>query len=112
MQRLLFALAAALAAGEALASCGATFCMVNTGWQAQGAWTEPGVRLDLRYEYIDQDQARAGSRRVDVGRIPQHHDEVRSLNRNWVASLDWGLSPEWGVTAALPVVSPGRFGPM
>jgi hypothetical protein len=95
--------ACALAA-EAGASCGTAFCMVNTNWNVQGVWTEPGLRLDLRFEYIDQDQPRAGSKRVGVGEIPQHHDEIRTLNRNWLATLDYTFNEAWGVSATLPVI--------
>jgi hypothetical protein len=91
-------------AGEAAASCGAAFCMVNTSWNIQGAWTDPGLRLDLRYEYIDQDQPRAGSRKVGVGEVPQHHDEVRTINRNWLATADYSFNESWGVSTTLPVL--------
>lgn len=105
MRKLLWAsLTLVVFMGEAAASCGAAFCMVNTGWHTQGAWTEPGARFDLRFEYIDQDQPRAGSRRVGVGEISQHHDEIRTINRNWLAALDYGFSPEWGVSATLPLI--------
>ena len=89
---------------EARASCGASFCMVNTSWSVQGAWTEPGLRLDLRYEFIDQDQPRQGSSKVGVGQVPQHHDEVRTINRNWLATLDYAFDGQWGIAATLPVI--------
>src|SRR5438045_2605341 len=89
-------------AGNAAASCGSAFCMVNTNWNAQGAWIEPGARLDLRYEYIDQDQPRAGRRAVGVGEIPQHHDEIRTINRNWLGTFDYTFNDKWGVSATLP----------
>src|ERR1700752_1910096 len=95
-------LATAVAGQEALGSCGSAFCMVNTGWNVHGAWTEPGLRLDLRYEFIDQSQPRHGSSKVGVGQIRQHHDEVRSVNRNWLATADYTFNDRWGVSATLP----------
>lgn len=59
---------------SAQASCGAAFCSVNTTFDVQGAWTEPGARLDLRYESINQNQPRSGSAKVGVGQIPRHHE--------------------------------------
>ncbi len=90
------------AAGPAAASCGSAFCMVNTNWGVQGVWNEPGLRADLRLEYIDQDQPRNGTRNVAVGEIPAHHDEVRTINRNAFLTLDYGLSESWGISAVLP----------
>jgi hypothetical protein len=98
------AVALACAAAEADASCGAAFCLVNTDWSVQGAWTEPGARFDLRYESIDLDQPRTGRDRIGVGEIPRHHDEVETRNRNVVGIVDWGFSPQWGVTVSVPYV--------
>ena len=89
---------------SAHASCGSAFCMVNTSWDVQGAWTEPGMRFDLRFEYIDQDQPMSGSGKVGVGQIPAHHDEVRTINRNWLATIDYTFNDKWGVAATLPVI--------
>ena len=89
---------------DAHASCGAAFCLINTDWSAQGAWTDEGVRADVHYEYIDLDQPRNGRDRVSVGEIPRHHDEVETKNRNWVASFDYAFSPTWGVGVVLPYV--------
>src|SRR3954465_864585 len=102
---LLAALPASGAAGNAAASCGSAFCMVNTNWNAQGAWIEPGARLDLRFEYLNQDQPRPGSGKVGVGGMPQHHDEIRTLNRNWIGTFDYMFNERWGVSATLPFVS-------
>ncbi|HEX2198128.1 MAG TPA: hypothetical protein VHG88_05850, partial [Burkholderiales bacterium] len=77
---------------------------VNTSWNVQGVGTEPGERFDLRFEYIDQDQPRAGSGKVGVGEIRKHHDEVRTVNRNWLATYDYTFSEDWGVSATLPVL--------
>jgi hypothetical protein len=106
MKSIHFAVGGALAlfALDAAASCGSAFCLVNTDWSAQGAWLEPGVRFDLRYETIDLDQPRSGRDRVSVGQIPRHHDEVETKNQNWVAGVDWNLSPAWGLSLTLPYV--------
>jgi hypothetical protein len=89
---------------EGAASCGAAFCLIDTDWSAQGAWTGQGLRFDLRFESVDLDQPRSGRDRVAVGKIPRHHDEVETRNRNGVAGFDWGITPEWGVSATLPFV--------
>lgn len=88
----------------AAASCGAAFCLVNTDWSVQGTWVDPGLRGDLRYEYIDLDQPRSGARHVVVGEIARDHDEVETRNRNLVATFDWGVSQRWGVNVVVPYV--------
>jgi len=94
----------AVAAADAGASCGSAFCLVNTDWSVQGAWTELGVRGDLRYESIDQDQPRSGTHNVGVGEIPAHHDEVETRNKNLVGTIDWSFAPQWGVSLTIPYV--------
>jgi hypothetical protein len=39
-----------------------------------------------------------------VGEIPHHHDEVRTINRNLFATLDYGFSEALGVSVILPWV--------
>lgn len=95
---------ATLLPAPAQASCGAAFCPVNTQWEVQGAWQQPGFRVDLRYEFLDQDQPRHGSERIAVGEITGHHDEVRTLNRNLLANLDYTFDDHWGLSLTLPRV--------
>jgi hypothetical protein len=92
-------------AGTGHANCGAAFCMVNTSWNVQGAWTEPGARLDLRYEYINQDQLRSGSDKVASGQIPRDHDELKTVNRNWIANFDYAFNANWGAGITAPVAN-------
>lgn len=101
-----------LVAGAALvtsahghASCGATFCTVNTDWHAQGVWSGAGSRLDLRYEFVDQDRPLSGSDRVSVGEIRRHHDEIRTLNRNLLLGYSYHTQSGWGVNVQLPWLS-------
>ena len=93
-----------LGSTAAHASCGSAFCFVNTNWSLQGIWTQPGPHVDFRFECIDQDQPMNGSNKVSVGQIPAHHDEVQTINRNFITTLDYGLNENWGITAVVPVV--------
>jgi hypothetical protein len=96
--------ALAFAPLTAAASCGSAFCTINTSWDAHGAWLEPGARFDLRYETIRQDQPRAGTRNVSVGEIPRYHDEVLTVNRNLLGTLDYTFDQDWGVNLLVPMV--------
>ena len=98
------AILAALPYQHAMASCGASFCMANTNWNLQGFAPEAGFRVELRYEYIKQDDLRSGSDRVAFGQIPRHHDEIKTINRNLLAEIDYTIDKDWGVAASVPVV--------
>ena len=88
--------------GFAFASCGASFCALNTQWETQGVLTEPGLRADLRFEYIKQDQLRNGRDALQVGQIRRHHDEVSTINRNWIAAVDYATAGPWGMGLQIP----------
>jgi len=101
----IFLLGALLAPLAANASCGSAFCMVDTQWSMQGVDASAGTRLDLRYEYIKQDQPQNERKHIGVGEIPRDHDEVSTLNRNYVGTLDNSFDANWGVNVAVPVVN-------
>jgi outer membrane putative beta-barrel porin/alpha-amylase len=108
-KKILFAVALCAAAPWASASCGAAFCMINTNWAMQGPVSEPGLRADLRYEYIDQDQPMSGGHKVGVGEVHRHHDEVYTVNRNWLANFDYTFDQNWSVSAAVPFADRDHF---
>lgn len=95
----------ALFAMPAAASCGATFCTLNNDWRTLGAWTEPGLQADLRYEFIDQDRPYAGAQRVSVGQVRRHEDEIRTINRNVILGFDYNFGDGWGLGVQLPWVA-------
>lgn len=92
-------------ARSAHASCGASFCTLNTHWETQGAWADPGMRLDLRYEYIKQDQLRAGRDKTQPAGIPDTHDEIQTYNRNLILGLDYTFDQHWGGSVQLPWIN-------
>lgn len=95
---------AAALAPAAQASCGTAFCAVNTDWASDALGLAEGAVLDVRFEFIDQDQPRTGSRRIGVGEIPHHHDEVRTINRNLLVNYSRSFASGWGYAVALPLV--------
>jgi hypothetical protein len=86
------------------ANCGSAFCTVNTDWNVQGIHVEPGARAELRYEYLEQDQPRAGSEKVATGEIPTEHDELSTVNQALFATFDDNFASGWGVSAIVPVI--------
>ena len=91
--------------GAAMASCGSAFCSINTDWNAQTLWTENATQLDLRMEYINQDQLRAGRDKTTASGEVGAHDEIETRNRNVIASLSHAVSSSVSLTLSVPVVS-------
>ncbi|MHB0972746.1 MAG: hypothetical protein ACYC0P_00695 [Thiobacillus sp.] len=89
----------------AAASCGSAFCSINTDWDSQAPWQDAATRLDLRMEYIHQDQLRAGTGKAAPSGTVGEHDEIRTLNRNLVASLSHAFSPSLNLALQVPLVS-------
>ena len=93
-----------LAAGPAFA-CGACGCTLNSDWSAQGYASGSGFRLDLRYDYFNQDQLRSGLSRADLSgiRFPTSQEiQQRTINRNTTLTLDWSPNANWGLTLMAP----------
>jgi hypothetical protein len=106
VKRRLSALAlSALCAADARASCGSAYCLLNTNWATQGVWVEPGARLDLRYEYIDQNQVRSGTGKASAAdQAEEDHREIATVNRNLLATFDYAFDERFGITVSVPVV--------
>ena len=88
-----------------LSACGACGCTLNSDWSAQGYASGAGFRLDLRFDYFNQDQLRTGTGRVDVGSItfPTGQEIQRqTISRNSTLTLDWSPNANWGVTVMAP----------
>lgn len=84
------------------ASCGSSLCSINTQLGLQGYSNAQSTHLDLHVEWLDQDQPRSETQDVAVGEISRHHDEVRTINRNTVISLDHAFSERAGISVTLP----------
>ncbi len=93
----------------ATASCGSAFCTVNSNWTSESAATEAGSVFDLRYEYINQNQPRAGTNNVAAGQIPHEHDEVSTTNRNLLATYSHTFNSGWGISVIAPIANRNHF---
>ena len=87
------------------ASCGSAFCNFSTDWDLQNVSSKPGIRLDVRAEFIDLYQLHHGAHKAQPAGEVDEHDEVRTINRNILTTLDWNIDPTWGVTFKVPLVS-------
>jgi hypothetical protein len=93
------------ASTAANANCGGAFCALNTDLGIQGTWTKPGLRLDVRAEYVDLDELRKGTHRTEPAGELGEHDELRTINRNFIAQLNWNIDQDWGVSFRIPLVN-------
>ena len=93
---------AAIAAANPMrsfASCGSESCPLDHA----SRWSERPFTFELSYQYLDQDQPRTGTDDSEVGAIPRHHDEVRTLNRITTARAGFRRGT-WSLGATLPFV--------
>lgn len=95
---------ALFATGNAQASCGQAFCVVNTNWAMQGVPADvDSSRLDLRYEVINQNQLRQGKRNISPAEDDGDTVERHTFNRNLVASYDYTFSERWNLAVSVPL---------
>jgi len=90
------------------ASCGSSYCTVNTNWDTQGLAHESGWLADLRYAYTRADQWRAGSSRKATESPSGSDEEIenkRTVNQLLTLNLDYAIDRHWGVALGLPFVS-------
>lgn len=91
----------------AFASCGSSFCAVNTYWDTQGLVNNDTLRIDLRYSYANASTPRRGASRITPSPPSGSDTEIENLhtiNQTLNMNLDYPFSQEWNVVLDLPVV--------
>jgi len=102
------AFACAPVAAHACSACG---CILTSDWAAEGLFAQPGLRMDLRWDHIDQNELRTSTHRLDRAAIPLPQGreiEQRTVNNYVTATFDYSRSPLWGVTVQVPFVGRGH----
>ena len=90
---------------SAQASCSSAFCSINTSAETRRELHIPQKHLDIRYEFIDQNQQRHGRDEVSRKLNSDGELEERTLNRNLIATLDYPVTAHWAWALQLPLVS-------
>ena len=95
------------AAVFACASCG---CSLSTDWETLGN-SSSGLKMDLRYDYLNQDQLRSGTKTISsaaASQIVNNGDpqEVEKYTKNnyYTLGLNYNFTPNWGVNVQLPYI--------
>jgi hypothetical protein len=92
----------------ACASCG---CTLSPDWESMGYSNSSGFRLDLRYDYLNQNQLRSGSHSISpsaASQIVNNGDpqEVEKYTKNNYTTLgiDYSANADWGVNLQIPYI--------
>jgi hypothetical protein len=103
--KLLFA--ALLCTTNVYASCGSSFCSVNTHWDTQGLVNNDSLLVDLRYSYAKADTFRGGSSKITPALPSGSGEEIenlRTINQLLDLNVDYAASAKWNVAVDLPFV--------
>jgi hypothetical protein len=93
----------------ACASCG---CTLSSDWEILGFSTQPGFKMDVRYDYLNQNQLRSGTSTISAVNASQKvtstgdPQEVEKYTRNnyVTVGLDYTFNADWGINVQLPYI--------
>jgi hypothetical protein len=93
----------------ACASCG---CTLSSDWDNLGISSSSGLKLDLRYDYLNQNQLRSGTHTISPSAASQivnksgDPQEVEKYTRNNYVTmgLDYSFNANWGVDVQVPYI--------
>lgn len=86
-------------------ACSSCSCTMSSDWVSQGMSSQPGVSVDLRYDFIDQTALRSGTHSAMAPAVPSSDEvEQRSTNRYTTATLGYNVSKAWGISLLLPYI--------
>lgn len=91
-----------LAAASASANCGSSYCSINTNSEVHFDAPDPGLSVNLRYEFVDLDERRAGKNKAAAQGEPGGHDELETINHNLVLGFDYVFDRHWGFGVQVP----------
>jgi hypothetical protein len=91
---------------QACASCG---CTLSSDWENLGFSSSSGLKLDLRYDYLNQNQLRTGTHSISPvsAALANPGSEIEKYTRNnyLTLGLDYSASTDWGINVQLPYIN-------
>ncbi|MCG6550783.1 MAG: transporter [Candidatus Magnetominusculus sp. LBB02] len=114
----IFLIAAALAligmmgAADMVEACSCGSCTLNTDWDNLLLSSTSGLKLDLRYDYLNQNQLRSGSSAISPSAASQimnngNPQEVEKYTKNNTLTLgaDYTFNHDWGINVQIPYIN-------
>jgi hypothetical protein len=93
-------------------ACSACGCAMSTDWTGPDWNGVPasmqGVKVDFRYDFVNQNELRSGTEKIDPSAIELPSDEEiqqSTLTRYYTLGLDYSINPSWGLNIQLPWLS-------
>ncbi len=93
---------------QACASCG---CTLSSDWENLGFSGSSGFKIDVRYDYLNQNQLRSGTGTISSVAASQisnngNPQEVEKYTRNnyLTVGIDYGFDPDWGINVQIPYI--------
>lgn len=85
-------------------ACSSCSCSVATEWIGASLGASPRLRLDARFDFVDQNQLRLGSQAVSkTAALPTAHEyQQGTLTRYYTLGADYGYSRDWALNLQLP----------
>src|SRR5208283_3130831 len=96
---------------RACASCG---CTLNSDWENEQLSCTPGLKMDFRWDYLDQDQLRSGTKTINpvtASQLPNPQtggtEEVEkyTVNNYYTLGIDYSTGNDWGVNIQVPWIN-------
>jgi hypothetical protein len=92
-------------------ACASCNCSLNTDWQSLEYSYKPGLKLDIRYDYLNQNQLRSGTGTISSAAASQKVNngdpqEVEKFTENHYLTLglDYSTNLDWGINVQIPYI--------
>lgn len=97
-----------LGTNHSLYACSACGCSISPGWESQGFTSTSGLMIDLREDYINQNELRSGTHLVsNSDKALPNSREIEEYTKQYYTtlSIDYKTETPFGFNVALPYVN-------